>query len=463
MVALSKSRLKDAINKLSFAHSQRARLAFAAMRYHVSARYDRRNQSQGTRMEWRSSPEAPVRTMRWGYIGKPIIRLVVCIAAVFAVTAALYAVPLDRRPLSAALSFLFVVLIASASWGFRYALFVSFLAALGFAWLLPPAGRFSLSDPRDVYALAAFLVVGITTSRLSDRARREALTAKQRLLEVTEAQQARQEIEEQWRAAFENNPTMYFMLDAAGAIASVNTFGAEQLGYTVVELVGQPVLNVFFEPDRQAIQKRANACFEQPGQTMRWEARKIRKDGSLIWVRETANAVVLKNRPVLLVACEDITEQKRAEEAARRSEKELRDVIETIPALAFSIQPDGSTDFVNRRVLEYTGLQADAISGPGWQSTVHRDDLGTHMNKWRLSVATGEAFESEARHRNAKDEYRWFLVRAVPLRDEHGKILKGYGILTDIDDRKRAEAMLSGEKRILEMMAKGDSLPQILD
>jgi len=401
--------------------------------------------------------------MQWGHIGKPILRLVVCVAAVVAVTAALYAVPLDRRPLTSALCFLFVVLIVSATWGFRYSLFVSFLAALGFSWLLPPVGRLWLSDPRDVFVLAALLVIGITTSRLSDRARREALTAKQRLLEVTEAQQARQEIEEQWRAAFENNPTMYFIVDAAGAIASVNTFGAEQLGYTVVELVGQPVLNVFFEPDRQAIQKHANACFEQPGRTMRWEARKIRKDGSLIWVRETANAVVLKNRPVLLVACEDITEQKRAEDAARRSEKELRDVIETIPALAFSIQPDGSTDFVNRRVLEYTGLQADAISGPGWQSTVHRDDLGTHMNKWRLSFASGEAFENEARYRNAKDEYRWFLVRAVPLRDEHGKILKWYGILTDIDGRKRAEALLSGEKRVLEMMAKGDSLAQILD
>jgi len=250
--------------------------------------------------------------MQWGHIGKPILRLVVCVAAVVAVTAALYAVPLDRRPLTSALSFLFVVLIVSATWGFRYSLFVSFLAALGFSWLLPPVGRLWLSDPRDVFVLAALLVIGITTSRLSDRARREALTAKQRLLEVTEAQQARQEIEEQWRAAFENNPTMYFIVDAAGAIASVNTFGAEQLGYTVVELVGQPVLNVFFEPDRQAIQKHANACFEQPGQTMRWEARKIRKDGSLIWVRETANAVVLKNRPVLLVACEDITEQKRA-------------------------------------------------------------------------------------------------------------------------------------------------------
>jgi PAS domain S-box-containing protein len=167
----------------------------------------------------------------------------------------------------------------------------------------------------------------------------------------------------------------------------VNAFGAEQLGYTVSELAGQPVLDVFYELDRQAIQTHAKSCFEQPGRMMRWEARKIRKDGAMIWVRETANAVFLKNRPVLLVVCEDITEQKRAEAAARRSEKELRDVIETIPAMAFSIRPDGSTEFVNGRVLEYTGLSAETISGPGWQSTVHPDDLETHMNKWRASMA----------------------------------------------------------------------------
>jgi PAS domain S-box-containing protein len=113
--------------------------------------------------------------MQSGTIAKPIFRLVVCIAAVFAVTAALYAVPLDRRPLSAALSFLFVVLIVSASWGLRYSLFVSFAAALGFSWLLLPVGRFWLSDSRDVYVLTAMLVIGITTSVLSDRARRVAI------------------------------------------------------------------------------------------------------------------------------------------------------------------------------------------------------------------------------------------------------------------------------------------------
>jgi C4-dicarboxylate-specific signal transduction histidine kinase len=81
----------------------------------------------------------------------------------------------------------------------------------------------------------------------------------------------------------------------------------------------------------------------------------------------------------------------------------------------------------------------EQTAGSGWQSAVHPDDIAEHAAKWRQSMATGEPFENEARHRGAEGEYRWFLVRAVPLRDEQGKILKWYGILTDIEDRKRAE------------------------
>ena len=134
------------------------------------------------------------------------------------------------------------------------------------------------------------------------------------ITERKRAEHARTEIEEQWRATFESNPTMYFILDAVGTIVSVNAAGAEQLGYRVNELVGQQVLNVFHEADREFVQGRASACLEQPGRMIRWEARKVRKDGALIWVRETGNAVVLRKRPVLLVVCEDITEQKRAED-----------------------------------------------------------------------------------------------------------------------------------------------------
>ena len=123
----------------------------------------------------------------------------------------------------------------------------------------------------------------------------------------------------------------------------------------------------------------------------------------------------------------------------QRQEKHLRDVVETIPAMAFSTRPDGSTEFVNRPWLDYTGLSEKATLGSGWQLTVHPDDLDEHLNKWRASLATGAAFENEARYRDADGEYRWFLVRAVPLRDEHGNVLKWYGTLTDIEDRKRSE------------------------
>jgi PAS domain S-box-containing protein len=132
-------------------------------------------------------------------------------------------------------------------------------------------------------------------------------------------------------------------------------------------------------------------------------------------------------------------EREKAEEVARRSEKELLDVIEAIPTMAFTTLADGSSAWVNRRWVEYSGLSVEGTSGAGWQATLHPDDLNGHMTKWQQSLASGEPFENEARHRSANGEYRWFLVRAVPLRDEQGKIRKWYGTLTDIEDRKRTE------------------------
>jgi PAS domain S-box-containing protein len=147
-----------------------------------------------------------------------------------------------------------------------------------------------------------------------------------------------------------------------------------------------------------------------------------------------------------------------------RMRKELRDVIETIPTSAWTAVADGSVEFVNRRWREYTGLSGEGSSGSGWQAAVHPEDIGRHLDKWRTSLATGELFENEVRYRCSVDgKYRWFLARAVPLRDEQGNILKWYGISTDIEDRRRAEDLLAGEKRILEMVARGDSLAQILD
>jgi len=148
-------------------------------------------------------------------------------------------------------------------------------------------------------------------------------------LEIAERKRAEaqlRESEERWRDVFENNPTMYFVVDAAGKVMAVNPFGAEQLGYNVDELVGQPVLGVLYESDREAIQRNVAQCLKQIGQSMSWELRKVRKGGSVIWVRETAKAVLRVNGPIVLIACEDITEQKRAEEALRQAQADLAHV-----------------------------------------------------------------------------------------------------------------------------------------
>jgi PAS domain S-box-containing protein len=129
------------------------------------------------------------------------------------------------------------------------------------------------------------------------------------------AEEALRLSEEQWRDVFENNPIMYFMVDAAGKVMALNPFGAEQLGYRVDELVGQPVLCFFYEADRTEVETNLALCLEQLGRGESWEFRCVRKDGTVLRMRGSAKAVARVNGPIVLIACEDITEQKRAEEA----------------------------------------------------------------------------------------------------------------------------------------------------
>ena len=123
----------------------------------------------------------------------------------------------------------------------------------------------------------------------------------------------------------------------------------------------------------------------------------------------------------------------------QRESKQLRDVIETIPAYVWSALPDGSVDFINRRWLEFSGFSLDQALGWGWADAVHPEDRGRLDDAWRAAVASGNAMEAEARMRSADGQYRWLLIRGVPLRDRSGKIIKWYGKSTDIEALKRAE------------------------
>jgi PAS domain S-box-containing protein len=172
------------------------------------------------------------------------------------------------------------------------------------------------------------------------------------------------------------------------------------------------------------------------------EVRLRRADGQYRW--HLIHGVPLRDTSGNIVkwygAAADIEDRKRIEQALRRSERELRDLIETMPAMAVAALPDGSPTFANRRWTEYTGLSAEDTEGSGWRTAIHPEDFERWLRLWRACLATGQPFEEEARFRRAADgEYRWFWTRGVSLRDDQGNIAGWYGLGMDIQDRKTAE------------------------
>jgi len=131
--------------------------------------------------------------------------------------------------------------------------------------------------------------------------------------------------EEHFRTLYEDTPSMYFTVDPDGTVLSVNSFGADYLGYTVAELAGQPVTGVFVEEDRAQATEHVARCLSDPGRVFEWRLRKRRKGGAVLWVKETARAVRDRDgRLVILIVCEDITERVRGEQ----TEAELRVLLE---------------------------------------------------------------------------------------------------------------------------------------
>jgi PAS domain S-box-containing protein len=194
------------------------------------------------------------------------------------------------------------------------------------------------------------------------------------------------------------------------------------------------------------------------------EARLRRFDGEYRWFLIRANP--LRDETGNIVKWyginTDIDERKRAEEKTAGAERELQRAIDGIPALAATYDANGSRISVNKRGLEFTGLSAEDMAGGRWSIAVHPDDIEVAESKWRTCIASGEPFEHEYRTRAADGTYRWHLARRVPIRDEVGKVIRWYGVNHDIEDRKQAEALLAREKQLLEMIASGSSLRDVL-
>jgi PAS domain S-box-containing protein len=262
--------------------------------------------------------------------------------------------------------------------------------------------------------------------------------------DVTEHKQAEEAVrrsEDRIQLIIDTIPTMAWSLRPDGELDFVNQRWLDYTGLSFEGAIEEPTRTVHPEDlsrvmEKWLVVKATSEAYED-------EMRLQRADGEYRWflvriaplLDEQGN--LLKGYGVAI----DIEERKQAEDALRRSEDRLRLVIDTIPTMAWSLQTDGAIDFVNQRWMDYTGLSLEeAIAEP--TRSMHPEDLPGAMAEWGANMAAEEPFEGEIRLRRADGEYRWFLVRTDPLRDEQGILIKWYGASIDIEDRRQAEEKL---------------------
>jgi PAS domain S-box-containing protein len=196
-------------------------------------------------------------------------------------------------------------------------------------------------------------------------------------------------------------------------------------------------------PDDRARVHRVRNEAVRTGQHFDVEFRCVRPDGEVRFVHSQGDVIRDEQgraRRTFGIA-QDITERKQAEDALRRSEDRIRLIIDTIPVMAWSLRPDGVVDFLNQRWMDYAGLSLEQyVEDP--TRPVHPEDIPGVVEKWLADMVAGEPNEDEIRLRRADGEYRWFLVRNAPLRDEQDNVVKWYGASIDIQERKQVEEQL---------------------
>lgn len=236
------------------------------------------------------------------------------------------------------------------------------------------------------------------------------------------------------------------------------------------DLIGRRVFDRV-HPDFVALAQSRLTKLLADGQSLTpQEFRMIRADGQVIDVESMATRFVYRGRIAAHVILRDIAERKALqrdqlrrvqEESERQRLQHERDhfhqLLEAMPTMAWTASPDGAVDYVNQRTLDYLSLGSGDIEGWGWQRVVHPDDLPECLRRWKRSLATGEAYEAELRvQKNRGDEYRWHLVRGVPVHDSENAILRWVGTTTDIDDQKQARTVLEqSQARLAEAVRLG--------
>jgi PAS domain S-box-containing protein len=280
-------------------------------------------------------------------------------------------------------------------------------------------------------------------------------------VERRQAQQTLRDRESESRLIVETIPGLVAILTPAGEVDVVNNQLVEYCGQPLEAMKQWGTNGTVHSEDLPHVGQVFTEAIAS-GEPYDLEARIRRFDGVYRWLqirglplRDAGGHITRWH--VLLT---DIDDRKRAEDALRASERNLKLSIDTIPALAWSARPDGRADFFNQHYVDFIGLSAEQASGWGWTAAVHPDDVSGLAATWQRIMASEAAGEAEARLRRHDGEYRWFLFRANPLRDEKGNIVRWYGVNTDIEDRKRTEEALRKSERQFRLLV--ETIPALV-
>jgi PAS domain S-box-containing protein len=270
--------------------------------------------------------------------------------------------------------------------------------------------------------------------------------------------EALRDSERKWREVFEHNPAMYFMVDAAGIIMAVNSFGASHLGYTVSELAGQPMLNLVLGHDKDLVQRNLTACLQTLGQSKQWEVRKIRRDGTELRIRENAKATQWSGgKPIILVTGEDVSESHRNDlELAR-----LAAIVSSSDDAIISKTVDGTVTSWNAGATSIFGYEAHEMIG---QSITRIIPTELHEEERRIlmRLQRGERLQHFETVRVAKDGRHVDISLTVsPLLDKSGKIVGASKVARDITSARRAEAELQQTQSELVRVARVTTLGEL--
>ena len=336
------------------------------------------------------------------------------------------------------------------------------LAAAGIWLVLGPAPDVADHLIAIGLLIALFLAALIVLHLVRNTRKQMQAALESRIGSEQRATEALRRSEEQWKAVFEHNPVMYFMVDAEGTVLSVNTFGAAQLGYPVSELHGHPVLKVFFAEDRDLVRKSVEVCLTNIGKTHSWEIRKVRKDGSAIWVRENAKAVrQLDGGLIVLIACEDITVRKQAEDALRQSQSYLAEAQRLSQTGSFGWRvATGEIIWSDETFRIFGHARVPSVSLDIVFQRIHPEDRARVRQTLDRASSDGRDFDHGYRLRMPDGSIKHVHATAHAVTDTSGGI-EFVGAVTDITARKQAEEKLHEAQAELAHVARVTALGEL--